>query len=197
HADCDLLIQPQLCMPMQSFAKRVQVELIVDDQQPLANKAKNRTKNKAKTALIMFGGAGDPPFDVQALGNIPDWRFLSLSPLPSSAPANVQQAILNSTTISLINDCDLVITKPGYGTLAECWLSATPLTYLPRQSFAEYPYLDAWLQTHAPSARMRIEDFVNGNWFPSMQEAIDCPRRYPDIPASGALQGAEIIARHL
>jgi len=193
HTACDVLIQPPLCMPMQSFAKRVQVELIVDDQQPLEDKKRNKTK----TALIMFGGAGDPPFDVQALKNIPDWQFLTLSPLPPSTPANVQHIKLDGTTISLINDCDVVITKPGYGTLAECWLSATPLTYLPRPSFAEYPYLDAWLQTHAPSARMSIEDFVNGNWHSTMQEAIDCPRTYPKITASGAQQAAEMIKKHL
>ncbi len=176
-------------MPMQSFANRIQVELIVDDRQILPPKKKNTTP----TALIMFGGAGDPPFDLQALGNMPDWQFLTLSPLPASAPANVQQTKLNGSTAALINQCDLVVTKPGYGTLAECWLTGTPLTYLPRKTFAEYPYLDAWLQAHAPSARMSIEDFISGNWLSAMQQAINCPRTYPQIPACGALQAAELI----
>ncbi|MDX8391627.1 MAG: hypothetical protein R8K53_03545 [Mariprofundaceae bacterium] len=193
HGDCDMLIQPPLSMPMHSFTNRCAVELIVDNEQPLADKK----ENKPQTALIMFGGAGDPPFDVQALRHMPDWQFLTLSPLPASVPANVRQATLHGSTASLIKQCDLVVTKPGYGTLAECWLTGTPIAYLPRKSFAEYPYLDGWLQAHAPSARMRIEDFVNGNWRSAMQEAMNCARTYPEITASGAEQAAEMILHHL
>jgi len=198
HADCDLLIQPPLSMPMQSFSNRSQVELIVDEFITAgAHSLPDKGENKPKTALIMFGGAGDPPFNLKALGNMPDWQFLTLSPLPSSAPANVRQVELNGSTITLMAACDVVISKPGYGTLAECWLTGTPLTYLPRPTFAEYPYLDNWLQTHAPSARMNTEDFVGGNWRSTMQEALSCPRKYPKIPVSGAVQAADIITRHL
>jgi len=196
HADCDILIQPPLCMPMQSFPQRCKVELIVEK----LPKTQRDKENKPRIALIMFGGAGDPPFDVQALENMPDWQFLTLSPLPPSVPANVRQAELHgvpSSTAALISRCNMVITKPGYGTLAECWLTGTPMAYLPRKTFAEYPYLDHWLQTHAPAARMSVEDFVSGNWLSAMQEALNCPRSYPEIPASGAEQAADIIVKTL
>ena len=191
HAAADLLIQPPLSMPMPSFPKRKSVPLIVDElpdfpQSPHANK---------KTALVMFGGAGDPPFDLQSLSAINDWRFLMLAPPPDGAPENVRQADLSqTTTMQLMNQCDVVVTKPGYGTLAECWRTQTPLCYLPRRDFAEYPYLDDWLQRHAPCTRMVLQDFAAGNWLAAMQEALACPRRWPDIPASGAQQAADLIA---
>lgn len=193
HADCGLLIQPPLCMPMTSFPRRKQVAVIVDDEWTGVHE-----KEKAqKTALIMFGGAGDPPFDMQALANMCDWQFLTLNPLPQIAPANIQQTSLENGTAAVMRECDVVITKPGYGTLAECWQTNTPLLYLPRDLFPEYPYLDAWLQKNAPSARLSIEDFISGNWENAMQKALACRRAYPEIPGSGAMQAAELIARSL
>jgi hypothetical protein len=128
---------------------------------------------------------------------MPDWQFLTLNPLPSDAPTNVRQASLRRGTAALMQGCDVVITKPGYGTIAECWQTKTPLVYLPRELFPEYPYLDTWLQESAPSSRISLDDFINGNWLDAMQSAIYCERKYPDISASGALQAAELIAQAL
>jgi len=193
HSDCDLLIQPSLCMPMTSFPRRKQVEIIVDDE--WTDVAKQNEVQK--TALIMFGGAGDPPFDIHSLGSMSDWQFLTLNPIPTNAPANVRQGSLKRGSAALMQKCDVVVTKPGYGTLAECWQTKTPLVYLPRDLFPEYPYLDTWLQKSAPSARLSIEAFVSGNWEAAMKQAIDCRRTYPNIPCSGALQAAELIAQAL
>jgi len=190
HSACDLLIQPSLSMPMATFPHRRQVEVIVDD----AYTRKKPGDGGQKVALVMFGGAGDPPFDIHALGAMADWQFLSLSPVPQDAPPNVRQVEVKDSTAALMRDCDVVITKPGYGTLAECWQTGTTLVYLPRESFPEYPYLDAWLQAFAPSTRLTVDDFVCGNWLPAMQRALSCPRAYPDIHTSGALQAAELIA---
>jgi len=193
HSACDLLIQPSLCMPMTSFPRRKQVAIIVDDEWTEAAKQ----NGVQKTALIMFGGAGDPPFDIHALGSMTDWQFLTLNPVPANAPANVRQGSLERGSAALMQECDVVITKPGYGTLAECWQTKTPLVYLPRELFPEYPYLDAWLQKSTPSARLSIEDFVSGNWVEAMRQAIESRRTYPDIPCDGALQAAELIAQAL
>jgi len=197
HAACDLLIQPPLSMPMRSFTHRKLVDVIVDD----AYTGKKRSNNNQKTALVMFGGAGDPPFNLDALGTVDKWQFLYLSfgLNPQSWPlaTNVRQISSQGSTAALMHDCDIVVTKPGYGTLAECWQTGTPLAYAPREDFPEYPYLDAWLQGHAPACRMDMADFVSGNWASALQAALDCPRSYPRITASGAEQAAELITRSL
>lgn len=194
HDDCDLLIRPPLSMPMPTFAERREVEIIVDDAYTAPKPARDA---EHRTALVMFGGAGDPPFNVRALEDIAGWRFLSLSRIPSGASANVKQAVFRDSTAELVQGCELVITKPGYGTLAECWQTNTPLAYVPREEFPEYPHLDDWLQKNAPSARMQMEDFVSGNWREAMQAALDCPRSWPQIKTSGAEQAVELIARAL
>jgi len=194
HAACDLLIQPPLSMPMPGFQRRRQVAVIVDDQWT----TRKKHKSDKKTALVMFGGAGDPPFDIHALGAVDEWQFLylsfGLSPQSWPLAPNVRQVFSQGSTAALMHDCDLVVTKPGYGTLAECWQTCTPLAYAPREDFPEYPYLDTWLQNRAPSFRMNMTDFVSGNWSGALQAALDCPRRYPPIPASGAEQAAKLIA---
>ncbi len=192
HAICDLLIQPPLSMPMASFPHRKQVAVIVDDKQT----DKLVKNNRQKTALIMFGGSGDPPFDINVLGSMVDWQFLylSLGLPPHTASPNVRQVVAEPSTAALMYACDIVITKPGYGTLAECWQTKTPLVYVSRELFPEYPYLDAWLQEQAPSARLSLDDFATGNWLPAMHTALACPRSYPEISASGAMQAAKLIS---
>jgi len=197
HAACDLLIQPPLSMPMSSFPRRRQVALIVDDPAEPCQMRNKMDGAGERTALIMFGGAGDPACDIDALGGIEGWRFLTLNAVPATAPVNVRQASLESGIAALMRECDIVVTKPGYGTLAECWQTGTPLAYLPRPLFPEYPLLDAWLQTYAPSSRLSVENFVAGHWLPAMQAALACPRKYPQLTASGAMQAAELIAHAL
>jgi len=151
---------------------------------------------RQKTALIMFGGSGTPAFDVQALGEITSWRFLLVAGHRfESWPSNVHTFDPVEVPVpDAMQAADVVICKPGYGTLAEAWLSATPLCFVPREGFPEYPFLRDWLQQQAPAVLLPLSKFVDGAWLPFLEQALAHPRRYPALPQDGSIEASEIIA---
>ena len=59
----------------------------------------------------------------------------------------------------LVAAVDVVVTKPGYGIIAECIAAGTPMLYTSRGDFREYDLLvrrDAALSARASSSRKPI-----------------------------------------
>ena len=93
----------------------------------------------------------------------------------------------------LVGACDAVMSKPGYGIVAECIANRTPLVYTSRGRFAEYPYLVDGIQEHLPHAFLSNEDLHAGRWAEALGRVLHEPRRAPSI----AVDGAREVARAL
>lgn len=87
----------------------------------------------------------------------------------------------------LVAAVDIVVTKPGYGIIAECVANDTAILYTSRGHFVEYDVLvremPRWLRTEFISN----EDLLGGHW----QEALDRLRKAPPPPETAATDGAE------
>lgn len=92
----------------------------------------------------------------------------------------------------LVAAVDVVVTKPGYGIVAECAANDTALLYTPRGRFPEYDVLVAGLPGLVRAARIGHGDLFAGRWGASIDRLLDLPR--PDPPAA---DGAEVIAAAL
>lgn len=194
YSRCDLLIRPPLSMPMPIFPKRIDVDLVV----ARPGTPKGLEKQGEAVALVLFGGSNSPPFDLQALGKLKGWRFLIPRVEGKGMPSNVTPLELRpgERVQDYLAYADAVICKPGYGILAECWASKKPVVYIPRPGFPEYPFLANWLEDNAPSARLGLEDFRQGDWADALEKAMSSTRRYPDHK-DGAKQAAAIIVKLL
>ncbi|MBP1686802.1 MAG: hypothetical protein H6Q33_2945 [Deltaproteobacteria bacterium] len=93
----------------------------------------------------------------------------------------------------LVAACDAVMTKPGYGTVAECIANGTPMIYTARGRFAEYVFLVEGIKTHLPHAFISHSDLFAGRWQPALEEIFDQPRRPPAVATNGAAVVAEIL----
>jgi L-arabinokinase len=82
---------------------------------------------------------------------------------------------------------DIVVTKPGYGIIAECIANDTAILYTSRGHFVEYDVLvremPRWLRTEFISN----EDLLGGRW----QDALDRLRKAQAPPETIATDGAE------
>ncbi|HEX2955228.1 MAG TPA: hypothetical protein VHO70_00245, partial [Chitinispirillaceae bacterium] len=89
-----------------------------------------------KIGLIYIGCYGLKSIQWERLALLKDWEFLSLY--------DVEQRPQNFHLIEkkwfcyqdLTASADVVISKPGYGVVSECFLNGTPLLYIPRMDFA-------------------------------------------------------------
>lgn len=94
----------------------------------------------------------------------------------------------------LVAASDVVMTKPGYGIVAECIANATPMIYTPRGRFAEYECLVPGIVAHLPHAVLANDDLYAGRWLDALERALALPRRHPTADTRGAAVAAEAVA---
>ena len=93
----------------------------------------------------------------------------------------------------LVGTCDAVMTKPGYGIVAECIANGTPMIYTSRGRFAEYPCLVEAIQARLPHAFISNEDLRAGRWNTALDAVLAQPRRAPDVDVNGAATAADAL----
>jgi len=192
YGACDLLLTPPMAMAMPVFPRRREIGLIVSAPVIVPNPVVDDLRHKA---LVLFGGCGNPAFDMQALAGIDDWLFL-MPDAPATAPANVKTIHFGSgvRAVDLMGFVDVVVCKPGYGVLSECWRTDTPIAWVERPDFPEFPMLKRWLDERMPAAGMSRRDFRQGNWLHTLEQATEHSRCFPALLSDGAVEAARIIA---
>lgn len=142
--------------------------------------------------LMYFGTPGINGIDTRKLAGFTKWEFLGISPL-DDAPANYH--LIPKTDFSyqdLAASADLMICKLGYGAVAEAMIHGTPLLYLPRDDFAEYPVLDAAVRSWGGGYRLSREAFIALDWGPILETVIKNGRLTP-CRSDGARMCAKAI----
>ncbi len=92
---------------------------------------------------------------------------------------------------------DVVITKPGYGIIAECVANDTAMLYTSRGRFVEYDVLVERLPRIVRSRFISQDDLYAGRWRAHL-DAVLAPPPAPEHPATnGADVAAEIILKML
>lgn len=90
----------------------------------------------------------------------------------------------------LVRASDVVVTKPGYGIIAECLANDTALLYTDRGNFIEYDVLVANMPRVLRTRFISHEDLFAGRW----QEHLDALLAQPAPPLRPATNGAEVAA---
>jgi hypothetical protein len=145
-----------------------------------------------RIGLIYAGdfGMGDIPW--HRLAELEEWEFLGLHPLPGAPPVYHLVEKKRMPYQDLSASADLVISKIGYGTYAESILNGTPLMYLPRDDFAEFPILEESIRQWGFGHRLDHHRFRALAWAPILHKVARTPRPSPG-PAGGAHECAAAI----
>ena len=93
----------------------------------------------------------------------------------------------------LVAAVDVVLTKPGYGIIAECAAHDTALVYASRGDFAEYAVLVAAMPELLRCAYIEQRDLFAGRWAPVVRQVLD----QPPLAERPAADGAQVVARGL
>jgi hypothetical protein len=159
-----------------------------------------------RLVLVSFGGYGVEGIDLEALsrlegytalvgGNVPfgperlplSVRGRCGSLLPIDEPALYAAGFRYE---DLVRAVDVVITKPGYGIIAECLANDTPLLYTSRGHFIEYDVLVEAMPRFLRSAFIGHDDLFAARWSPH----LDALFAQPAPPERPATNGADVAA---
>lgn len=93
----------------------------------------------------------------------------------------------------LVRAADAVVTKPGYGIIAECLANDTALLYTSRGHFIEYDVLVAAMPRLVRSAFIGHDDLFAGRWKPHLDALLRQPKPATQPAANGADVAADLL----
>lgn len=133
----------------------------------------------ATLVLPTFGGYGAKGVDYARLDVDPRWHVLA-----DFDDAQIYEAGLRYE--DLVHAVDLVVTKPGYGTISECIANETALVYTSRGNFAEYDVLVREMPRYVRCAFIDQEMLLAGGWRAAAEAAVNAPEPPEHPPTNGA-----------
>jgi hypothetical protein len=194
YSRATLLLEMTPPMPLEYFKKRKRVLPVGRQGCDIRETLRlhySIPKNKL-LGLIYTGTFGMDAVHWKNLEQFKNWEFLGLYPLPGT-PLNFHViSPLDFRYQDCIASVDCMISKIGYGVYAECILNGTPLMYLPREGFAEYPVLEKAIIEWGSGYCLRHDDFYTLDWDHALQSISRFGR-----PRPFASNGADICASEI
>jgi hypothetical protein len=152
-----------------------------------------------RPVLLSFGGIEVSRLDLAALGRWERYVFLMpSSSATSDLPPNVRQLPRTGVDYAaLVAACNAVITKPGYGIVADCLANRAPVLYTDRGPFREYPVLAGALERLGPARYVPSADVRRGWVGPHLDALLAQSRQWQPLRLDGAQVIADELARFL
>ena len=148
-----------------------------------------------RTVLVGFGGIPLTSLPVAQMEQLHHYRFLIDGPVPPGFSRIHSTQALPFSFKTLLASVDVIMTKPGYGTIVEAVALQQPVVYVRRFNFADEPPLVDYLHRYGRAVELSIDDFTQGHWELALEQALIAP--LPLLPPSptGAAEAAEVIVR--
>ncbi len=130
-----------------------------------------------------------------ALGKMADsrngFKYVFSNPLNFSGPGFIKVDDRRIFYADLVGAVDAVLTKPGYGIVADCLVNRTPMIFTDRGDFPEYPLLVRAIESFLPHRYIpsfRLYAGETGPYLTDLKAPMD------DGPMPWDLNGAETAA---
>jgi hypothetical protein len=177
----------------------------VHDIGPIAEPAPSRReelrsclklKNTERLVLVGFGGIPLNALPWQAMERLQGHHFI-VDRAPASASSRVHP--LSSLPFSfktVLASADLIMTKPGYGTIVEAVVLGLPVIYVRRYNFADEGPLIDFLLRHGCGQELSREDFFSGNWQPVLDALTERKAERVRPSVTGATDAARFLIQY-
>jgi hypothetical protein len=151
-----------------------------------------------RTVLVGFGGIPLTSLPLEQIEQLRHYRFLFDGPVPPAYSRIYSTKTLPFSFKTLLASVDVIMTKPGYGTIVEAVALQQPVVYVRRYIFADEPPLVDYLHRYGRGIELSLEDFTQGRWEPALRKVVDLPMPAAPPPlTSGAADAATILAKLL
>jgi hypothetical protein len=147
----------------------------------------------ATIVLISFGGLGLERLPWDRLEQLKDFLFVATG---KACVSDGNMIGLPDTQIhyeDLIRAADAIVTKPGYGIVADAIAHRVPILYTDRGDFAEYPRLVEALRDCATAEYIPQIELLAGNMGPYLRRLFSREAHWPAVRLDGSQVAAEKI----
>jgi hypothetical protein len=144
--------------------------------------------------LLSFGGFTARGLDLMRLEQWSEYQFVVTPPMSDALddlPANARRLNPAATDyVSLLAACDVVVTKPGYGIVADCLANRVAVLFTDRGPFREYDVLAEALPRLGRAGYVPREDVMRGELGPHLDAVLSLRTRWTEQ----SMNGAEVVA---
>jgi Glycosyl transferase family 1 len=144
----------------------------------------------ATVVLLSFGGLGLERFPWRNLNAMSEFFFVTTG---ENKQATNNLRVLPEAQrnyADLVRAADVIVTKPGYGIVADIIAHQVPTLYTDRGDFAEYRYLVQALEDCATVEFIPQQQLLAGNLVSYLTCLLNKKKNWPTVP----LDGAEVAA---
>lgn len=156
-------------------------------------KAKFGLPTSQTIILLSFGGLGLERLPREKLSRLRDYFFVTTGESKRRDDNWLTLPGIQHQYQDLVRAADLIITKPGYGIVADVIAQQTPALYTERGEFPEYPYLVQALNDLAVTEFIPQEDLFVGNIEPYVTRLLEKRTAWPAVALNGSDVAAEKI----
>lgn len=200
YANADMALRITPAPTINAFSNVIDIDPIANPSPPERNRlasALNLVPNE-KTVLVGFGGIALTSLPFEQMEQLHHYRFLIDSPVPPGYSRIHSIKTLPFSFKTLLASVDLIMTKPGYGTIVEAVALQQPVLYVRRYNFVDEQPLVDYLHRYGRGMELSIDDFVKGRWEAALRTVLDLPTpTTPPPSATGATDAATILAKSL
>lgn len=194
YRQAEMFLLPEPSMPMTWLPRRRRIGTL----------ARIGTPRRAELSAIL-GATAEQRLVLVAFGGIAGKRVPAALPraadvmwLADSGPRDERPDVASFAAIDwpfpdLLRSVDAIVTKPGYGTLAEAACNGARVLYLRRGDWAEENYLVDWLERHAVCREISADDLAGDPLLPALHDLLARPGKSGPA-ATGGADAAEILA---
>ena len=160
-------------------------------------RAKFKLPASATIILLSFGGLGLERLPWGKLRRLSEYFFVATGKADISEDNLLVLPDEQPHYEDLVRAVDAIITKPGYGIVADTIAHQLPMLYTDRGEFPEYLKLVEALRDCATAEFIPQSELLSGNIAPYLKTLLEKPPNWPAIPLNGAQVAAEKIIRLL
>jgi L-arabinokinase len=163
--------------------------------------------------LASFGGYGLPGLETDYLAKFKKYTVVTTANLPlgrtrkemptaerKGSFVSVNEEAMYDVGVryeDLVGAAEAVVTKPGYGIIAECIANDSAILYTSRGHFPEYDVLVEEMPKYTRSAFIGHDDLFAGKWETHLDKLLAQPKVKKKPDTNGAEVAADILLKAL
>lgn len=143
--------------------------------------------------LLSFGGIGFDNLPWQRLSELSEYFFIATGSIEHTSNNLLVLSVAQGSYADLLRAVDAVVTKPGYGIVADVLAQRLPTLYTERGEFPEYPCLVQALTELATAEFIPQADLLSGEIRSYLNRLLNKEPSWPAVSLSGAEAAADEI----
>lgn len=186
----------------ESFGSIIDVPLITREvqhgRQDILRKLSVDASRQRSRVLYAMRRPGSLEALARAADRARDRLFFYFEAPQADMPENTRSVLLDEqlSFLDVLSVCDAVVSKLGYGILADCASTQTAILFPPRDGFREDDILVPAAYKYLRACELPLEDYETGDWITHLERLEVAPQPADSLATHGATTCAEILAAH-